>query len=227
MNYPIIQTTYCHVDKSKFVVTTGQKSKKTGASEFVVFARMLKLGLDDIRNDVRVTIAGHSYEPDFAYIDEGKGIYVDIEIDEPYSTNHRPTHYVAKDGMHADKRRNDIFTGAGWVVCRFTERQMFCQTKSCMKVVYELLMQMGAIDAIPKKLVDAPALASEPCWNEYISKKRSYERYRKTYLGYEPVDMDLGSYMRCCILFFQIMFQSIFDKRVRRIAIAQIRRLVA
>lgn len=222
MNYPIIQPANGRIDRYKFVFTTGNKNKKTGASELVAFSHVFGLGLVGIREDVSVTIDGHRYEPDLAYIDEEKGIYVDIEIDEPYSGHHHPTHFITEDGTHKDQHRNETFLGAGWHVCRFTEQQMFCQTMSCIKAVYEMLLQVGAIDAIPAKLTNAPAIKEESCWSAAVSKKRSYARYRKTYLGYDPIEMDFSSHVRCCMLIIPIVFQSIWSKQVRRMMLSQL-----
>lgn len=223
MNYPIIQQTNAVADATKFTISTGSKNKKTGASELVAFSHVFRLGLDNIREDVSVTINGHRYEPDLAYINEEKGIYVDIEIDEPYSGQHHATHYITADGTHKDQPRNDTFCKAGWHVVRFTEQQMFCQTKACMKVIFDLLLQQGAIDAIPHRLANAEPLVSEPCWTAEESKKRSYKRYRKTYLGYDPIKMDFASKMRCCMLIIPILFQSIWSPRVRRMMSKQLR----
>ena len=68
-----------------------------------------------------VTINGHRYEPDLAYIDAKKGVYVDIEIDEPYSGNHHLTYYITEYGAHKDQRHNETFRNAGWHVFRFIE----------------------------------------------------------------------------------------------------------
>lgn len=215
MNYPIIQKANSPAEATMFSISTGCKNKKTGASELVAFSHVFGLGLDCIREDVSVTINGHRYEPDLAYIDAANGVYVDIEIDEPYSGRHHPTHYISENGEHKDQRRNDIFRNAGWYVVRFTEQQMFCQTKSCMKSVFELLFQLRAIDSIPSKLKDAPPLNMESCWTAEESKKRSYQNYRKSYLGYDPIHMDFSSIIRCCVLIIPILFQSIWSPRVR------------
>lgn len=223
MNYPIIQTATGTADRSRFFITLGAKNKKTGASELAVFSHVFGLDLEKIREDVSVTIGGHRYEPDLAYIDKENGVYVDIEIDEPYSSFHRPTHFITEDGTHKDQRRNKLFLSAGWHVCRFTEQQMFCQTKSCMKAVYELLLQVGAIEAIPAKLANAPTLKFEPCWTAEKSKKRSYAHYRKSYLGYDPMTMDFSSCARCSLLLIPIMFQATYSKRMRRMLFRQLR----
>lgn len=96
MNYPIIQKATDTADRSRFFITIGTKNKKTGASELAVFSHVFGLDLEKIREDVSVTIGGHRYEPDLAYIDKENGVYVDIEIDEPYSSFHRPTHFITE-----------------------------------------------------------------------------------------------------------------------------------
>lgn len=70
MNYPIIQTATGTADRSRFFITIGAKNKKTGASELAVFSHVFGLDLEKIREDVSVTIGGHRYEPDLAYIDK-------------------------------------------------------------------------------------------------------------------------------------------------------------
>lgn len=200
----------------RFSFSTAGRRRKTGASELVAFSRVFKLGLEHIYEDVCIVIDGHRYEPDLAYIDKERGIYVDIEIDEPYTGNHHPTHYVSEKGIHKDAKRNEAFCRAGWHVVRFTERQMFCEPKACMKVVYDLLLSIDAISSLPACLCDVSLPKAEPALTYEIAKQYSHERYRKTYLGYEPVDMDAVSYLRCCMLIIPILFQSITNRRVRK-----------
>lgn len=100
------------------------KVKKRGASELVDRARIFRLRLKDIREDVCVNIDGHAYEPDFAFVNKERRIYVDIEVDEPYTGGGRPTHYLRDDGSNSDAIRNARFLNAGWYVCRFSEQQL-------------------------------------------------------------------------------------------------------
>jgi hypothetical protein len=46
---------------------------------------------------VPVRIDKHNYEPDMVYLNEEKGVCIDIEVDEPYSASGRPTHYLTTD----------------------------------------------------------------------------------------------------------------------------------
>jgi len=203
-------------DASVILPFPSKKKKRMGASEMVNLYRLFRLGLGEIREDVCVRFEGHNYEPDYAYINEEKGIYIDIEVDEPYSTGGKPTHYLNADGTNSDSARNQRFQQAGWYVARFTEEQMFCHTAQCMKAVYELAMKAGAIDHLPQKLLDVPDL--KPCrrWDANDSFAMKRRRHRKSYLGYDPLKMDWQSNLCCIRLIIPIIFQSIFNARMRK-----------
>jgi hypothetical protein len=222
MEYPIIFLP-SEEPSLHFSVSTSKKNRKTGASELVAFSHIMALGLECIREDVTVVIDGHRYEPDLVYINKEKGVYVDIEIDEPYSGAHRPTHYITSKDIHKDTQRNELFRKAGWFVVRFTERQMFCETKSCMKVLFDLLLRVNAVESIPACLLNVKDLQLEPCWTAEESKQKSHQCYRKTYLGYNPIKMDFSSYVRCCMLIVPIIFQSFKNRRIRKMMLKQLR----
>ena len=222
MEYPIVLLP-SEEPSPHFSVSTTKKNKKTGASELVAFSHIMALGLECIFEDVSVVIDGHRYEPDLVYMDKEKGIFVDIEIDEPYSGAHHPTHYITSKGIHKDTRRNELFCKAGWFVVRFTERQMFCETKSCMKVLFGLLLKVNAVESIPSCLLNVKDLQLESCWTAEESKQKSHQCYRKTYLGYNPIKMDFSSYVRCCMLIVPIIFQSFKNRRIRKMMLKQLR----
>ena len=202
--------------------SSSKKTRRVGASEMVNLSRLFRLGLNEIREDVCVKIDGHNYEPDYAYIDKENGIFIDIEVDEPYSTGGKPTHYLHTDGMNSDSARNQRFIAAGWYVARFSEEQIFCHTAQCMKEVYKLLLQAGAIAELPKKLRNIPNLQPMPRWTANDSAKMKRSRFRKSYLGYDPLNMDWESNIRCVLLIIPIIFQSIFNGRIRKCLVKQL-----
>lgn len=218
--YPVILQPI--LGASVILPSSRKKIKRMGASELVNLSRLFKLGLSEIRENVCVRIEGHNYEPDYAYINKEKGIYIDIEVDEPYSTKGKPTHYLMADGSNSDRARNQRFQEAGWYVVRFTEEQIFCHTAQCMKVVYELAKDADAINELPQKLRHLPALEPCPRWNSSDSVIMSRRRYRKSYLGYNPLNMDWESNIRCVLLIIPIMFQSIFNRRIRKCLLKQL-----
>ena len=189
---------------------------KTGPSELVAFGRIVALGLKDIHADVCTKINGHNYEPDLAYIDEQKGIYVDIEVDEPYSGGGKPTHYMNADGTNKDSQRNQNFLNAGWHVVRFSEEQIFCQTEECMKVVNTLLLNVGAIDELPKSLEKVPDLKTVSRWTYAESNELKRKGFRKSYLGFNPAKMDMQGYYKCLKLFMPIFRRSLTNSKLRK-----------
>lgn len=194
----------------------GGKNKKKGQSELIALARFSKFGCKEIREDVSVKIDGHNYESDFAYIDEEKGVYIDIEVDEPYSASGHPTHYMMDDGTNKDSARNKRFQDAGWYVVRFSEEQIFCHTKECLRTIYEIVIEAGVITEMPEALVDASTLQSHDRWTKSDSYSMKRRHHRKSYLGYDPSNMDLKGYMCCTRLFLPILWQSLWSKKVRQ-----------
>lgn len=164
-NYPIILSPIGGVAAIKPFVKQG-KIKKKGPSELIAFSRLHKLGLKELRSDISVKVTGHNYEPDIAYVNNEKGVFIDIEVDEPYSAYDHPTHCIDGRNEGKDDRRNELFSNAGWYVIRFTEEQLFCHPKACAKEIYCALLSTGEINAIPKELVGVEPLPETPRWTE-------------------------------------------------------------
>lgn len=200
----------------------GNKIKKHGPSELVVFSRILRLGFNEIQENVCVNIDGHNYEPDFAYINEEKGIYIDIEIDEPYSASGHPTHYIEVNSTPKDEERNIRFQNAGWYVVRFTEEQVFCYTKEAVKVILNTLKEAEVINSIPSKFVDVSDLPVITQWTKEQAYKLHQEGFREKYLHFDPSQMGLWNNLYCIWLILPILFQSLYNKRVRNEMIRQI-----
>ena len=198
----------------------GGKNKKKGASELVSMARVFRCGIKNIGEDVCMSLNGHRYEPDLVYRDGN--ICVDIEIDEPYSGSGHPTHYLKADGSNVDTVRNQHFLDAGWHVIRFSEQQMFCYTKACMKEVFKLLQEAGAVKELPEKLAKVPDLELIPRWNDNESREMKRQNFRPSYLGFDPVRTTFSGTFRCIWLLLPIAWQSIWDRHVRKEMFAQL-----
>lgn len=200
------------------------KHKTHGQSELVAFARFFKYGCSEIREDVCVKICGHTYEPDFAYINIEKGVCIDIEVDEPYAASGHATHFLTEDGQNKDFARNKRFQDAGWYVIRFSEEQMFCHTRECLREVYKLALVAGAIDRLPEVMLNVFDLQSCSRWTRKDSNRMNHNRYRKTYLGYDPSHMGVNGYVRCTKLILPVMLQSLGSGRVCREMLRQLNR---
>lgn len=195
----------------------GVKNKKHGPSELIAFGRIVAMGLSDkIHVDKCVRIAGHNYEPDIAYIDETRGIYVDIEVDEPYSAGGKPTHYMNADGTNKDSERNRRFTEAGWHVLRFTEEQLFCHPQECMRELFKLLLRHGGVEALPNQLENANDLHPTIRWTYGVSQRMKRVHYRNSYLRFNPNCMGLQGYWRCFLHALPILGYSLTNSKLRK-----------
>ena len=87
-------------------------------------------------------IKQYIYEPDFIYYD--KELLIDIEIDEPYIfETKKPIHYFDEATQkHKDVKRNNYFNQLGWVVIRFSEKQVVENPYGCCLEIAELIEQL-------------------------------------------------------------------------------------
>lgn len=215
--FPVIIKASSHKAVCQPPASGSGKSKKHGPSELIAFGRIVAMDLsNNIHVDKRVQISGHNYEPDIAYIDQEHGIYVDIEVDEPYSASGKPTHYMNADGTNKDSERNRHFTEAGWYVVRFTEEQIFCHTQECMRELFQFLLQVGAVDALPTQLEGVPALQTTDRWTYEDSLRMKRQRYRETYLCFNPASLGLQGYWRCLLYALPILRYSFTNSKLRK-----------
>jgi len=214
--YPIILHPTSAASVVKPFVHHKGHSIKHGPSEIVVFSRFLRFGLNQLHEDLCVNLGGNNYYPDFAYVNEKKNIYVDIEIDEPYSASGHPTHYKQASGIAKDSARNRRFQDAGWYIVRFTEEQAFCHTREAVKVILDVLKSAGAIDDIPSQFEHLPSLPTTAQWTENESNDMHRRGFRKSYLHFDPGKMRLRDNLYCLRLIIPILFQSTLNKKVRK-----------
>lgn len=122
------------------------------------------------------------YEPDIVVFSEKFNLYIDIEIDEPYEglnnvDERKPIHYI-----DIDCNRNLSFTRRGWVVLRFSEKQIVLEPENCYNFLAELLYRLTQ-EKISYKL-DFPN--SEPRWSYEDAIEMSKNFFRENYLGIRP-----------------------------------------
>lgn len=123
-----------------------------------------------------------AYEPDFLLINEknGKNIFINIEIDEPYDGISRvPTHELNRDIY-----RDLFFTNRGYIVIRFTEKQIFEEAKGCCVYISNVIKSID-----PNYKNNELNYSSENTihkqWDSLQSKKWALEKFRENYLGIE------------------------------------------
>lgn len=147
------------------------------------FFNDLKRDLTDIEisNNVHMVIPNFNkpYEPDIVLFDKSKNLYIDIEIDEPYDGFYRyPTHnYRAEDSFKQDDIRDLFFTESGWIVIRFTEKQVHKHSAECIDFIKNVIHSINGADFNNK-----PSCEIEPQWNENQSIQWQLNNYRENYL---------------------------------------------
>lgn len=121
------------------------------------------------------------YEPDFVLIDEKENLnlFIDIEIDEPYDGIGRfPTHCKGQDNY-----RNQYFNDRGWIVIRFSEKQVHENPKGCCRHIAEVINSVNDKFSIPQELQKYPTIQEEQFWTKVKAEKWAKENYREKYLG--------------------------------------------
>jgi len=158
----------------------GNNSKaKRGMSE-AKFAKHLKRYFEDnIHERLTLTIPNFPkpYSPDFAYIDRGLNLYIDIEIDEPYSSR-KPIHYVGRDD-----RRNHFFISRGWIVIRFCEEQAVRYPRECCKAIAEVIADIVGDDLELSRFSNTPSLPKIKHWSNREAILMIKDRVRDRYLN--------------------------------------------
>lgn len=150
------------------------------------FYNQLKQNITDIEmtDNVHMVIPNFNkpYEPDIVLFDKNLNLYIDIEIDEPYDGYYRyPTHFInPEDEIKQDNIRDLFFTESGWIVIRFTEKQVHCQAYECIEYVRNILNSL-----YNRNFVTDTKCYRENQWdyNQCIQWQKVY--YRENYLGIE------------------------------------------
>lgn len=150
------------------------------------FFNKLKQQITDIEltNNVHIVIPNFNkpYEPDIVLFDKNLNLYIDIEIDEPYDGYYRyPTHYInPDDDAKKDNIRDLFFIESGWVVIRFTEKQVHCESFECIDYIKNVLHSL-----YDRNFVNSISCEKESQW--YYSQCIQWQKiyYREKYLGIE------------------------------------------
>lgn len=138
----------------------------------------------ELDNNVHMVIPNFNkpYEPDIVLFDKNVNLYIDIEIDEPYDGYYRyPTHYInPEDDVKHDNIRDLFFTESGWIVIRFTEKQVHCEASECIDYIKNLLHSL-----YNRAFLNNVNFEMESQWdyNQCIQWQKIY--YRENYLGIE------------------------------------------
>lgn len=154
-----------------------------------VFYEAIVAGIDnaEVGIDVHLSIPyfNRPYEPDIVVFDKSLNLYIDVEIDEPYDGYYRnPTHEFVEDEklgpVKKDDTRDLFFTESGWVVIKFTERQVHQQEQQCIALINDVLNLLRDY-----KLQQNSTCIQELQWSYQQAVKWQKINYREKYLGIE------------------------------------------
>lgn len=123
----------------------------------------------------------HYYEPDFI-IKLDKGIYLDIEIDEPYvGNNGKIIHYFDEEfNQSVDAVRDQFFLKNNWIIIRFAEEQIFKQPQACCKFIGEVIKNLN-LEFDMSIFTKINTLKNVKVWNKEDALIMMRKRYRETY----------------------------------------------
>ena len=154
------------------------KNCKRGPGELWLALWIKAHGVKGFYDNLAMRVDGHRYEPDLAYIDEERGVFIDIENDEPYTMGKCiPTHIIGKDDL-----RNGLVRGAGWIVLRFSERQCISTPARVVSTVMHVVRSIAPDVEIPKALQKVPPVEPDPRWDEKQARQYVKTRHRDSYL---------------------------------------------
>ena len=122
----------------------------------------------------------YNYSADFLVIHSLTGLGLDVEVDEPYTLlTKEPTHCVDRS---QDCWRNQFFLESGWVVVRFSERQVVEAPRSCCKVIAQVIFEITGDRNYLQQLEGEPELLPERPWTVREARRKARNNYRLQYL---------------------------------------------
>lgn len=153
---------------------------KKGASEDFFFDYLKGLGFN-VMTEYKLAVGRSFYYPDL--IIEHDGLYIDVEIDEPYAGNDgTPIHYTTGLNSSVDKELNEYFNYMGIEVIRFSEEQIFCNTAICAQVIRDYIQ---SIKQGKKYSLTLDSQFTIQKWSRDESMRMAYRRFRRTYVPFE------------------------------------------
>jgi very-short-patch-repair endonuclease len=124
--------------------------------------------------------SNYNYSADFLVIHPLTGLGLDVEVDEPYSLlTKEPTHCVDRP---QERWRNQFFLESGWVVVRFSERQVVEAPRSCCQAIAQVIFEITGDRRYLQQLEGEPELLPEQLWTVREARRRAKSNYRLLYL---------------------------------------------
>jgi hypothetical protein len=166
--------------KGRVLQPDGVTDAPIGASE-KAFGQILETFFPGrVKAQLRLAIPDweRAYSTDFTVSFPELGIWIDVEIDEPYDyRTGKPTHCI-DDDCH----RNSFFLKNNWIVVRFSEEQVVRYPESCCLELAGVIQRVTKIQRYSAALSEVPPLNPVPMWTSRLAKKMAKAKTRDTYL---------------------------------------------
>lgn len=144
---------------------------------------------DSVKLKLPYSTKDNGFEPDIfmKFNSNGTHFKIDIEIDEPYDLlTKKPIHYTQfRNKRGSDNARNRLFLNYGFIVIRFCEEQIVCESDSCVYYLAQVLNSLGVETQIDVSKVSEKHLTRKKRWSEQEAILMAKMGYREEYLKRE------------------------------------------
>lgn len=168
---------FCEKNIKHKISLIQNESQRKGQSELFFLKHLLNHFGKNVFVDLSPAIGHNPYQPDFIIYDENTHLYLDIEIDEPYTQIDGKT--IHHDRTN-DDNRNKFFNEINWLVIRFSEKQIINQPIECCKLIKDVCKNI-----VDRKLYIETEIIIEKSWTHEEALVMLYDNYRNKYLMYK------------------------------------------
>ena len=158
----------------------------------------------------------HPYEPDIAIIEKEDllGIRIDIEIDEPYTGYEKKAiHYIGC----GDEYRDANLCNLGWIVIRFSEKQVYTEADKCIAYIKYVMSQID--NTLPYSNFISPK--ADKKWTSTEAIIMAAKEYREAYLHHHFNKSEEDNVKLTTSDIKQTRLEKEATKQVRKVALPQ------
>jgi len=177
--------------RGKVLQPDGVTDAPVGASEEAFRKVLERFFPERVSTQLRLPIPNWdgAYSTDFTISFPSIGVWIDVEIDEPYDyKTSLPTHCAdderdyPRGSAKSDRNRNSFFLKNNWIVVRFSEEQVVRHPESCCKEIASVIQIVTGMTMYSQFLATAPTLMPMPMWTKQQAKKMAKVKARDRYL---------------------------------------------
>lgn len=108
------------------------------------------------------------------------GLGIQVEIDEPYVGKSREPHHCSDNDK--DTNRDRYFLAQGWVIIRFSEKQVVTNPEGACGAIASLIFELTQDPCVLKVMGLADTLDPDPQWDSNKSRMMEKLKFREKYL---------------------------------------------